>query len=30
MSQSQNPEDAAMKYGGRFLTEDAPAKDFPD
>jgi glutamate decarboxylase len=29
MSQSQNPEDAATKYGGRFLTEDAPAGDFP-
>jgi glutamate decarboxylase len=29
MSQSPNPEDAATKYGGRFLTEDAPAKDFP-
>jgi glutamate decarboxylase len=29
MSQSQNPDDAATKYGGRFLTEDAPAKDFP-
>ncbi|MFL5833758.1 MAG: pyridoxal-dependent decarboxylase, partial [Solirubrobacterales bacterium] len=29
MSQSQNPEDAAAKYGGRFLTEDAPAGDFP-
>ena len=28
MNQSPNPEDAA-KYGGRFLTEDAPAKDFP-
>ncbi len=29
MSQSPNPEDAATKYGGRFLTEDAPAGDFP-
>jgi glutamate decarboxylase len=29
MNQSQNPEDAATKYGGRFLTEDAPAGDFP-
>ncbi|HEU5106519.1 MAG TPA: glutamate decarboxylase [Solirubrobacterales bacterium] len=29
MNQSQNPEDAAIKYGGRFLTEDAPAGDFP-
>ena len=29
MSQSQNPDDAATKYGGRFLTEDAPAGDFP-
>jgi glutamate decarboxylase len=29
MSQSPNPEDAATKYGGRFLIEDAPAKDFP-
>jgi len=29
MNQSPNPEDAATKYGGRFLTEDAPAKDFP-
>jgi len=29
MSQSQKPEDAAMFYGGRFLTEDAPAKEFP-
>jgi glutamate decarboxylase len=29
MNQSQNPEDAAKMYGGRFLTEDAPAKDFP-
>ncbi|HEX6780673.1 MAG TPA: glutamate decarboxylase [Solirubrobacterales bacterium] len=24
-----NPEDAAKLYGNRFLTEDAPAKDFP-
>jgi glutamate decarboxylase len=30
MSQSPKPEDAALKYGSRFLTEDAPAKDFPD
>jgi glutamate decarboxylase len=29
MSQSQNPEDAAKFYGGRFLTEDAPDKEFP-
>jgi glutamate decarboxylase len=29
MNQSQNPEDAAKLYGNRFLTEDAPAKDFP-
>jgi glutamate decarboxylase len=29
MDQSPTPEEAAMKYGGRFLTEDAPAKDFP-
>jgi glutamate decarboxylase len=29
MSQSQDPDDAVTKYGGRFLTEDAPAKDFP-
>src|SRR5215218_215555 len=29
MNQSQNPEDAARLYGNRFLTEDAPAKDFP-
>jgi glutamate decarboxylase len=29
MSQPQNPEDAAKMYGGRFLTEDAPAGDFP-
>ncbi|HKH64133.1 MAG TPA: glutamate decarboxylase [Solirubrobacterales bacterium] len=29
MNQSPNPEDAATKYGGRFLTEDAPAGDFP-
>jgi glutamate decarboxylase len=27
---NQSPEEkAAIKYGGRFLTEDAPAKDFP-
>ncbi|MDX6634871.1 MAG: glutamate decarboxylase [Solirubrobacterales bacterium] len=30
MNQPQNPEDAAKLYGNRFLTEDAPAKDFPD
>jgi glutamate decarboxylase len=30
MNQSQNPEDAAKLYGNRFLTEDAPAKDFPE
>jgi glutamate decarboxylase len=29
MNQSQNPEDAAKLYGNRFLTEDAPAKEFP-
>ena len=29
MTQSQNPEQAAKLYGNRFLTEDAPAKDFP-
>src|SRR4051794_4967433 len=29
MSQSQNPKDPAMFYGGRFLTEDAPDKEFP-
>src|SRR3954466_11616883 len=28
MDQSSNPEKAAM-YGGRFLTEDAPDKEFP-
>jgi glutamate decarboxylase len=30
MNQPQNPEDAAKLYGNRFLTEDAPAKDFPE
>ncbi len=30
MDQSPTPEEAAMKYGGRFLIEDAPAKDFPE
>jgi glutamate decarboxylase len=30
MNQSQNPEDAAKLYGNRFLTEDAPAEDFPE
>jgi glutamate decarboxylase len=29
MNQSQNPEQAAKLYGNRFLTEDAPSKDFP-
>jgi glutamate decarboxylase len=29
MNEPMNPEDAAKMYGGRFLTEDAPAKDFP-
>ena len=29
MSQSQKPEEAAMLYGARFLTEDAPDKEFP-
>jgi glutamate decarboxylase len=29
MNQPQSPEEAATLYGGRFLTEDAPAKDFP-
>jgi glutamate decarboxylase len=28
MNQSQNPEEAAL-YGNRFLTEDAPDKEFP-
>jgi glutamate decarboxylase len=30
MNQPQNPEEAAKLYGNRFLTEDAPAKDFPE
>ncbi|HET7591249.1 MAG TPA: glutamate decarboxylase [Solirubrobacterales bacterium] len=29
MSQSPSPEEAAMLYGSRFLTEDAPAREFP-
>jgi glutamate decarboxylase len=29
MSQSQKPEQAATLYGARFLTEDAPDKEFP-
>jgi len=29
MSQSQMPEEAATLYGARFLTEDAPDKEFP-
>jgi glutamate decarboxylase len=29
MNQPLNPEDAAKLYGSRFMTEDAPAKDFP-
>ncbi|HEX5591950.1 MAG TPA: glutamate decarboxylase [Solirubrobacterales bacterium] len=29
MSQSQKPEEAATLYGARFLTEDAPDKEFP-
>jgi glutamate decarboxylase len=29
MSQSPNPEEAAKLYGNRFLTEDAPEKEFP-
>ncbi len=29
MNEPQNPEEAAMFYGGRFLTEDAPDKEFP-
>jgi glutamate decarboxylase len=30
MSQSPDPLEAAKFYGGRFLIEDAPDKDFPD
>ena len=29
MNEPLNPEQAAKLYGNRFLTEDAPAKDFP-
>jgi glutamate decarboxylase len=29
MKEPQTPEEAAMLYGGRFLTEDAPDKEFP-
>jgi glutamate decarboxylase len=29
MNESPNPEEAANLYGGRFLTEDAPASEFP-
>ncbi|HET8565554.1 MAG TPA: glutamate decarboxylase [Solirubrobacterales bacterium] len=30
MNQSLDPEQAALLYGGRFLTEDAPDKEFPE
>jgi len=30
MNEPLKPEDAAKLYGNRFLTEDAPAKDFPE
>jgi len=29
LSDSSTPEQQALLYGSRFLTEDAPAKDFP-
>ena len=29
MGDSLTPEEAAVRYGGRFLTEDAPQKEFP-